>query len=117
MSDAQLRPETAPATPAEVSVFVEQEHFVFRVDDARAIYYFDDDKPGRSKCAATCARTWRPVLAPPDAAAVGDWTAITRADASKQWAYKGRPVYTFAADEPGQMKGDGLQGLWHLVKP
>jgi predicted lipoprotein with Yx(FWY)xxD motif len=115
--ESHLRPETAPATPGEVSVFVEHEHFVFKAEDARAIYYFDKDKPGRSNCYGTCATTWHPVLAPPDAAAVGDWTTIIRRDNSKQWAYKGRAVYTFTQDEAGRTKGDGVQGLWHVVRP
>jgi predicted lipoprotein with Yx(FWY)xxD motif len=117
MAEVQLRLEAAPVTPGEVSVFVEDGHFVFKADDARAIYYFDKDKPGRSNCDRTCAATWRPVLAPADASAVGDWTAILRKDGPKQWAYKRRPVYTFVQDEPGRTKGDGIQGLWHVLKP
>jgi predicted lipoprotein with Yx(FWY)xxD motif len=117
MGEEHPRREAAPATPGEVSVFIEHERFVFKAEDARAIYYFDKDRPGRSNCYGTCATVWQPVLAPREATAVGDWTTLIRRDASKQWAYKGRPVYTFAQDEPGRTNGDGVQGLWHVLKP
>jgi predicted lipoprotein with Yx(FWY)xxD motif len=36
-----------------------------------------------------------------------------------QWAYKGKPLYTFAKDtKPGDTTGDGfLNGAWHIAKP
>jgi predicted lipoprotein with Yx(FWY)xxD motif len=117
MAKVPLRPLDAPATPSEVSVFVEGEHFVFKTDDARAIYSFDNDKVGHSNCKGICTRLWRPVLAPTNAQTVGDWTVVIREDGSRQWAYKGKPVYTFVQDEPGDTKGDGIQGVWHLVSP
>jgi predicted lipoprotein with Yx(FWY)xxD motif len=117
MAKVPLRPLDAPATPSEVSVFVEDDHFVFKADDARAIYCFDKDKVGQSNCNGTCTRLWRPVQAPTDAGTVGDWTVVIRADGSRQWAYKGKPVYTFIQDEAGQTKGDGIQGVWHVVSP
>lgn len=117
MSGIQLRPENAPLTPIEVSVFIEDQRFVFKAEDARAIYCFDNDGTGRSNCNGTCAMTWQPVLAPQNARPLGDWTVVVRADGSKQWAYKGKPVYTFAHDAPGQTKGEGIHGLWHVVRP
>ena len=117
MSKIQLRPEDAPLTPTEVSVVIEDEHFVFKADGAKAIYCFDKDKFARSNCNAACAMTWRPVLATENARPLGDWTIVVRADANKQWAYKGKPVYTYAQEAPGQTTGDGIQGLWHVVQP
>ena len=51
--------------------------------------------------------------------AMGDYTAITREDGSKQWAYKGRPLYYWAQDaKPGDKSGDGkLDGQWHAAQP
>jgi len=50
---------------------------------------------------------------------MGDYTIITRDDASKQWAYKGRPLYTWKDDKkPGDITGDGfLNGAWHIAQP
>ena len=42
---------------------------------------------------------------------------ITRDDGTKQWAYKGKPLYTFARDtKAGDATGDG-KGPWHSAKP
>src|SRR6185503_1135644 len=49
--------------------------------------------------------------------ASGDWTIIARDDGSKQWAYKGKPVYKYSKDtKAGEMTGDGFNGVWHAVK-
>jgi len=42
-----------------------------------------------------------------------------RDDGSKQWAYKGRPLYHWVKDaKPGDMTGDGfLNNSWHVAKP
>jgi predicted lipoprotein with Yx(FWY)xxD motif len=114
---ADRLPDNAPVTPAEISVFVEAGRYVFKTDDARAIYCFDEDRREESKCVAACATTWRPVTAPPTADTVGDWKAIERTDRSRQWAYKSKPVYTYARDQPGQITGDGVDGRWHVVNP
>ena len=53
-----------------------------------------------------CLQTWRPFHAAADARSTGFWEVITRPDGSRQWAYKGYAVYTYAGDEaPGQNRG------------
>ena len=43
---------------------------------------------------------------------------ITRDDGSKQWAYKGKPLYTWAKDtKPGDKTGDGFNNAWRVAKP
>jgi predicted lipoprotein with Yx(FWY)xxD motif len=39
---------------------------------------------------------------------IGDWKVITRDDGSKQWAYKGKPIYYFVVDKAA---GDGRR-VW-----
>lgn len=42
---------------------------------------------------------------------------IKRDDGSMQWAYKGKPLYTFFKDKnPGDRTGDGFKDVWHTVK-
>jgi predicted lipoprotein with Yx(FWY)xxD motif len=78
----------------------------------------DTDTDGKSTCYATCAQNWPPLLAGADAKPVGDFTIITRDDDTKQWAYKGKPLYYFKNDaQPRDMKGDGLGGKWHVARP
>ena len=55
----------------------------------------------------SCVAMWPPVIAPPDAQPVGNWSVITRADGSKQWAYGGQALYTSALDHQA---GDVLGG-------
>ncbi len=49
----------------------------------------------------------------------GLFTVITRDDGGKQWAYKGKPLYTWQKDQkPGDITGDGfLNGAWHIAQP
>ncbi len=85
------------------------------------LYVFDRDAAGSGKsvCNGGCATNWPPLTAPADAASMGDWAAVTRDDGSKQWAYKGRPLYYWVKDtKPGDKTGDGfLNNTWHVAKP
>ena len=82
------------------------------------LYTFDKDAGGKSACNDQCAKIWPPVTAAADAKASGDLTVITRDDGSKQWAYKGKPVYLYAKDaKPGDKTGDNFKDVWHVIKP
>lgn len=82
-----------------------------------ALYTFDKDAPGVSNCDAACLAIW-PILSAEGGGDEGDYTVITRADGTKQWAFKGMPLYTFVKDtKPGDRLGDGVKGVWHLAKP
>jgi predicted lipoprotein with Yx(FWY)xxD motif len=88
-------------------------------DKGMTLYVFDKDSAGKSACNGPCAGNWPPLMATTSSSAVGDYTIITRDDGSKQWAYKGRPLYTWHNDKaPGDISGDGfLNGAWHIAKP
>ncbi|MCP2081903.1 UNVERIFIED_ORG: putative lipoprotein with Yx(FWY)xxD motif [Methylorubrum zatmanii] len=83
------------------------------------LYTFDKDMGGKSMCNGPCAANWPALMAASGSAASGDWTMVTRDDGTMQWAYKGKPLYTFAKDtKPGDITGDGfLNGAWHIAKP
>jgi predicted lipoprotein with Yx(FWY)xxD motif len=83
------------------------------------LYTFAKDQPGVSNCNDNCAKNWPPLAAAPDAQPNGDWTIITRADGSKQWAYKGMPLYTWSKDaKPGDATGEGVgNGAWKTAAP
>ncbi len=83
------------------------------------LYTFDKDAAGsgKSACNGPCATNWPPLMAAADAKASGDYSIITRDDGSKQWAYKGMPLYLWAKDgKPGDRTGDGVNNVWHVVK-
>lgn len=84
------------------------------------LYVFDKDTTGISNCYNTCAKTWPPYSS--GAMKQGKYpqniTVIKRTDGLNQFAWKGLPLYYYAADQkPGDTTGDGVGGKWHLVKP
>jgi predicted lipoprotein with Yx(FWY)xxD motif len=88
----------------------------FVAPDGKPLYtYARDATPGKSVCNAQCATAWPPLAAAAGAKDEGDWTVVTRDDASKMWAYKGKPLYTFARDAAGQA-ATGVSANWPLAK-
>jgi predicted lipoprotein with Yx(FWY)xxD motif len=82
------------------------------------LYTFDKDAAGKSNCNGPCAANWPPLMAAGGAAPSPDWSMVKRDDGSMQWAYKGKPLYTWAKDQkPGDKTGDGfLNNSWHTAK-
>ena len=88
-------------------------------DKGMTLYTFDKDKdvPGKSACNGACAENWPPLKASASSQPTGDWTIVARDDGTKQWAYKGKPVYLWVKDKkPGDKTGDGVKDVWHVVK-
>ena len=84
------------------------------------LYTFDRDAAGSGKsvCNGPCATNWPPLMATANTSASGDWTIVTRDDGSRQWAYKGKPLYFWGKDQkPGDRTGDGFNNVWHLARP
>jgi predicted lipoprotein with Yx(FWY)xxD motif len=83
------------------------------------LYTFAKDMPGVSNCNDNCAKNWPPLMAAADAMPMGEWTIVTRADGTKQWAYKGMPVYGWIKDaKPGDNTGNGVgNGAWKTAVP
>jgi predicted lipoprotein with Yx(FWY)xxD motif len=82
------------------------------------LYTFDKDTDGKSACNGNCAKNWPPLTAETGATSTGDWTVVTRDDGSKQWAYKGKALYTWVKDgKPGETTGDGVGKVWHNAVP
>ncbi|AWY42117.1 hypothetical protein DKY63_20280 [Pseudomonas putida] len=80
------------------------------------LYTFDKDSGGKSMCNDECAKNWPPMMAPAGAKAEGKWTVIKRDDGHMQYAYDGKPLYTFIKDKaPGDMTGDKMKDVWHVV--
>ena len=82
------------------------------------LYVFDRDTAGKSACNGQCAQNWPPLMAAANASASGDWSVVTRDDGSKQWAYKGKPLYLWVKDtKPGEVTGDGVNNVWRIATP
>jgi predicted lipoprotein with Yx(FWY)xxD motif len=85
------------------------------------LYTLDRDKatPGKSVCNGPCAALWPPFTAGAmDAAKDANYSMVTRDDGTKQWAYKGQPLYYWSKDaKAGDMTGDNVNNVWHVAKP
>jgi predicted lipoprotein with Yx(FWY)xxD motif len=82
------------------------------------LYVFDKDtRLGKSTCTGDCARAWPPAVAAPSATQDGDWSLVDHADGTRQWAYRGAPLYRFADDKAiGDANGDGDGGgAWQVA--
>ena len=107
-----------PWSPVEVSVFATDTGFDFANDDGIPFFTNDRDSGGKVNCDDACTGiVWLPVWARANATPMGEWSIVIRPDKAPQWAYKGKPIYTYAKDVPGEAKGDGVGGLWHVLKP
>jgi predicted lipoprotein with Yx(FWY)xxD motif len=82
------------------------------------LYTFAKDSAGKSMCNDKCAANWPPLMATAGDKSMGDWTVIKRDDGKMQWAYEGKPLYTFVMDKKaGDMTGEGkMDGAWHVAK-
>ena len=82
------------------------------------LYTFDKDAGGKSACSGKCAQNWPPLMADASAAAPPGFSIVTRGDGTKQWAYKGKPLYGWVKDKkPGDASGNGVNNLWHIARP
>jgi len=103
-----------PAVPAAVHVM----NGMLMDAKGLSLYTFDNDKEAnKSACAGNCLNNWPVLKAEATDKDMGDWKVITRDDGSKQWAYKGKPLYYFAMDKAaGDKLGEGRGMVWHLAK-
>ncbi len=105
-------PAPTPSTPAGI-ILVDVENgthqFLWRhLADAsgKPLYTYDaDGNRGQATCVDQCAQEFSPYLAAGNATPSGDWSLVIRGGSQKQWAYKGRPLYSFNGQQP-----DGASG-------
>jgi predicted lipoprotein with Yx(FWY)xxD motif len=56
---------------------------------------------------------WKPLVAPDLAHPFGQWSIVARSDGIQQWAFRGKPLFTFAGDLiSGDANGVDLSADW-----
>ncbi len=95
--------------------------YVLAEANGQVLYtYAKDTKGGTPTCTGSCAAVWPPLTGNPvvSSAAHGLGTIGTVSDANgaKQVTYNGMPLYTFKGAKPLGVKGNGVGGVWHVVK-
>lgn len=105
----------ADGMPSSVSL----RNGVFTDAKGMTLYSADSDRtPNTSNCYDNCVHNWPAFNPAENDRDSGDWKIIIRADGTRQWAYKGKPVYHFQLDRnAGDVKGDGIGNVWHAVRP
>ncbi|HEY6644383.1 hypothetical protein [Povalibacter sp.] len=83
--------------------------------DARSVYAYAKDAPGKSNCLADCARQWTPVLAPAYAKDRGEFSIVQREPGIRQWAFRNQPLYTRVADEKARTQSGSDVPDWSNV--
>ena len=90
---------------------------MLRDPQGKTLYTFDKDTGGVSACYDGCAAVWPPYLAPQGAKATDRLTLHPRKDGKMQWGVGGKPLYYYATDTAaGDAKGDGVGGVWHVIR-
>lgn len=84
------------------------------------LYTFNKDTAGVSNCTGGCLKAWPAYTS--GATAQGSFpeniSVIVRSDGSKQFAWKGMPLYYYVSDtKAGDITGDNVGNVWHIVKP
>ncbi|GAA4024476.1 hypothetical protein GCM10023063_48400 [Arthrobacter methylotrophus] len=89
-----------------------------------SVYVFTKDvkDSGKSACTGGCAASWPAVTTTSSKPAAEDVTGtlgtIPTADGKMQITLNGMPLYFFGQDKaPGDIKGQGVGGVWSLVSP
>ena len=95
--------------------------YVLALANGHVVYtYAKDTKGGTPACTGSCASAWPPVTGIPVASAastgLGTFGTVTGVNGAKQITYDGLPLYTFKGDKALATKGNGIGGMWHVIK-
>ncbi len=105
----------ATSVPPAFSVETTRRGRIVLTEAKFSIYTSDRDGAEKSNCAGACAQTWVPVTAGATAQPQGEWTIFERAPGVRQWAFRKKPVYTYAKDVDTVSQQGGDVAGWHNV--
>lgn len=93
---------------------------VLTTNKGKTLYSLSVEKHGKFICTGGCLSVWKPLVVPAGVTPKGPVKlgTVKRPDGRTQVTYKGRPLYSFNADKPGEANGEGLKdvGTWHAAK-
>jgi predicted lipoprotein with Yx(FWY)xxD motif len=102
-----------PLVPPGITVVTTALGRLLTTDKQMSVYTFDRDRAGRSLCTDDCALLWSPIIAPVFAKVGRGWSLVDRGGGIKQWAFQGKPLYTFKPDRRRRgLSGEDIPG-WH----
>jgi predicted lipoprotein with Yx(FWY)xxD motif len=101
--------------PSQFKVNVDHYGRMLTLANNFAVYVFDGDTANKFGCTGPCLETFAPVLAPERIRPQGDWTIVERSPGVKQWAYRGKPVYSYNLEEKRPSFEGSDEAGWHNV--
>ena len=95
--------------------------YVLAEANGQVLYmYGKDTKGGTPTCTGSCAEIWLPLTGIPVASAavsgLGALATVADANGARQVTYDGMPLYTFKGAKPLAVTGNGVGGVWHVIK-
>jgi predicted lipoprotein with Yx(FWY)xxD motif len=95
--------------------------YVLAEANGQVVYTYSGDKKGSvSTCTGSCATAWPAVTGNPQASSAdtlpGTLGTVATANGAKQITYNGLPLYTFKGAKPLSVAGNGVGGMWHVIK-
>ena len=107
------------AADASGDVLLEERGYGWLLTNAAGmtLYTFTRDlDPTKSACDEECIVTWPPLKASANVVTEGDWSTLKRDDGSLQWAFRGKPLYTYSRDvTPDDANGDAIRRQWYVA--
>jgi predicted lipoprotein with Yx(FWY)xxD motif len=109
--------------PGDVVMIVQHSKVGYVLAEAggQVVYrYANDKKGGMPTCTGSCAAIWVPVTGLPKVSIAdslpGVLGTVILANGAKQVTYNGYPLYTLKGAPFMSTKGNGIEGLWHVIK-
>jgi predicted lipoprotein with Yx(FWY)xxD motif len=111
--------------PGDVVLIVEKSKigYVLAEGNLKVVYTYANDRQfGSPTCIGACAATWLPLtvqnkpLVELGAKLPGVLGTVSTAEGHKQITYNGYPLYILKGAGPFAVTGDGMGGVWHVVK-
>lgn len=109
-------PASPTSAPSGAAAMFQSGHLV--AANGMTLYTFDKDTANTSSCSGTCASNWPAyITASAPSSLLANVGTFTRPDGKMQFTYNKMPLYYYSGDNaPGDTNGDGVGGVWHIVK-
>lgn len=117
-ANTQLNPPTSNTSSKIVQTKTSSTAGQYLADsNGKTLYTYGADTSGVSNCTGSCLTDWPIYKATVTTNLPTNVTVISRSDGTKQYAYKGMPLYYFSGDtSAGSVTGNGVSNF-SVAKP
>jgi predicted lipoprotein with Yx(FWY)xxD motif len=124
-TDDAVQPEQEPRRGTKLRVGGSEFGRMLFDSGNQAVYVFERDSKGKSRCYGACAEAWPPVFANGRPVAGKGVKAsllgtVKRRGGKRQVTYAGKPLYYYAHEGPGEVLCHNVNlngGFWWVVGP